>query len=140
MPFIRILVWKWVIIWLRFFQFAFRFSYAKFFTQAFDWLLHTVTVPTALHDIMWWFVASFSIPLPPEDDYPEGEWNDEFVSFFFFRVSSIILSLKKKKSYKDNLHPFPKFWIFVQNNYYEESGHIFWIFFSIGNIFLNTYL
>lgn len=42
----------------------------------------------ALHDIMWWFVASFSIPLRAEENYPdgEGEWNDEFVSIFLINM------------------------------------------------------
>lgn len=47
-----------------------------------DWLLRTVTMPIALHDIMWWFVSSFSVPLVTEDgDYEsDNEWKDEFVS------------------------------------------------------------
>ncbi|XP_073976386.1 MYC binding protein highwire isoform X3 [Rhodnius prolixus] len=47
--------------------------------QALDWLLHTVTQATCLHDLLWWFVAALTpTPIPPEidpdqlkDDLPE---------------------------------------------------------------------
>lgn len=53
-----------------------------------------------LHDIMWWFVASFSMPLYPEDAYENnGEWSDEFVSIHcsFFGV---IFEGRKKKTHR----------------------------------------
>ncbi|XP_065222944.1 E3 ubiquitin-protein ligase MYCBP2 isoform X3 [Planococcus citri] len=47
--------------------------------RAMDWLLRTVTMPIALHDIMWWFVSSFSVPLTEDNDYEnDNEWKDEF--------------------------------------------------------------
>ncbi|BET00252.1 RING [Nesidiocoris tenuis] len=35
--------------------------------QALDWLLHTVTQPTSLHDLFWWFVAALTPPPTPVD-------------------------------------------------------------------------
>ena len=54
-----------------------------------DWLLHTVTSPVALHDIMWWFIHSFSVPLQAEEvqNEEDGEWNDEFVSIFHRKLT-----------------------------------------------------
>ncbi|KAF6200677.1 hypothetical protein GE061_005120 [Apolygus lucorum] len=37
--------------------------------QALDWLLHTVTQPTCLHDLLWWFVAALTpTPSPVEHE------------------------------------------------------------------------
>ncbi|KAL1131023.1 hypothetical protein AAG570_012261 [Ranatra chinensis] len=37
--------------------------------QALNWLLHTVTQATSLHDLLWWFVAALTpTPAPPEPD------------------------------------------------------------------------
>lgn len=59
--------------------------------QALDWLLHTVTQATCLHDLLWWFVAALTpTPIPPEidpdqlkDDLPErkDERKEDHVSF-----------------------------------------------------------
>nr|CAD7431359.1 unnamed protein product [Timema monikensis] len=40
--------------------------------QALNWLLRSVTQPTCLHDLLWWFVAALT-PSPPDHDGEGGE-------------------------------------------------------------------
>lgn len=45
------------------------------FPQALNWLLRSVTQPTCVHDVMWWFCDSLDkfarlVP-PPADDLKE---------------------------------------------------------------------
>lgn len=55
--------------------------------QALDWLLHTVTQTTCLHDLLWWFVAALTpapcpVELDPDQPKDDGDIRkDEHVSF-----------------------------------------------------------
>ncbi|XP_024084698.1 E3 ubiquitin-protein ligase MYCBP2 isoform X3 [Cimex lectularius] len=45
--------------------------------QALDWLLHTVTQATCLHDLLWWFVAALTpTPAPPDHDLEQPQLKD----------------------------------------------------------------
>lgn len=65
-------------------------------------------MPIALHDIMWWFVASFSVPLQTEENYCEndGEWNDEFVGRFYLFFN--LIEIRRINVYKFNILGFDK--------------------------------
>ena len=53
---------------LFFFVLLFIQATCFFFLQAFNWLLRSVSQPTALHDLLWHFVASLATPNADPDD------------------------------------------------------------------------